>query len=195
MLDGWEVCCSYAIIPSLPPSLPQSELSDIFCSKWLSLTQAVDCNILVLGEGQASNLEAHSYPSTMKKSKPVHTQSIHVSAYKLWWHSLAPPMIIYSDEIDPIWVLMMAHHALVIAPVISSLHTHCKAKTDWNRLRIALMAASVKVCNERDWREFKLLWKNVRGKVFVICSWLVSAARVTTKERVSCCWWTNSPAL
>jgi len=130
-----------------------------------------------------------------KKSKPVHTQSRRVSAYKLWWRSLAPLMIISSDEIDPIWVLMMAHHVVVIDPVISSLHTHYKAKTDWNRLWIALMAASAKVCKERDWREFKLLWKNVRGKVFVICSWLVSAAQVTTKEGASCCWWTNSPAL
>lgn len=78
---------------------------------------------------------------------------------------------------------MMAHHVVVIASVISSLHTRCKAKTDWNRLRIALMTASLKVCRERDWRELKLLWENVREKVFVICSWLVSAARVTTKER------------
>ena len=45
------------------------------------------------------------------------------------------------------------------------------------------MTASEKVCKERDWQELKLLWENVRGKVFVICSWLVSTARVTTKEQ------------
>lgn len=61
-------------------------------------------------------------------------------------HSLAPLMIIYKDKIHPIWVLMMAHYVAGKAPAMSSLHIHCKAKPDWNRLQITFM---VKVCKER----------------------------------------------